>query len=105
MFVVITAWCIWLGYHADWMYQRRALLSERDVAASFTPKRCPPSLGLWLLGERGATSVFLQYNGYVGEKPDEALRKLASQLYPEAKIEEWGGTIMPLGHPGVTFGP
>jgi len=100
MFVVMTVCCAWLGYHANWRYQRRALLNERYVAVSFTPERRQPSFGLWLLGERGATSVFLQYNGYVGEKPNEALRKLASELYPEAKIEEWGGTIMPHGHPG-----
>jgi len=102
LFVVVTVFCLWLGYHVNWMQQRRALLNKQSVTVSFAPARRPPSFGLWLLGERGATGVFLQYNGWVGaewSEADEAQKKLASQLYPEASIQVWGGTILPLGHP------
>jgi hypothetical protein len=107
MFVVVTVVCVWLGYHVNWMHRRRALLNERNVAVSFAPARRPPSFALWLLGERGATGVFLQYDGWMGaewSEANEAQKILASQLYPEAQIEAWGGTIMPLGHPGQTVG-
>ena len=80
-----------------------SLLSEQNLAVSFAPPRRPPSFGLWLLGERGANGVFLQYNGWLGvewSEANEAQRKRAAQLYPEAEIEAWGGTILPLGHPG-----
>jgi hypothetical protein len=107
LFVVVTVFCVWLGYHVNWIHQRRALLNEQNVAVSFAPARRPPSFGLWLLGERGATAVFLQYNGWLGiewSEADEARKIRASQLYPEAQIETWGGTIMPLGHPGSHSG-
>ena len=102
-FVVVTVFCVWLGYHVNWMQQRRALLNKPHVAVSFAPARRPPSFGLWLLGEPGATGVFLQYDGWLGvewSEADEAQKILTSELYPEAQIETWGGTIMPIGHPG-----
>jgi hypothetical protein len=100
LFLVVTLCACWLAYYANWIHQRRALLNDRNVAVSFTPERRQPSFGLWLMGERGATTVFLEYNGWMGGTPDEAQKKLAMRLYPEAEIELWGGTIMPFGHPG-----
>jgi hypothetical protein len=96
----MTLWACWLGYYANWIRQRRELLNERNVAVSFTPEHRPPAFGLWLLGERGASTVFLEYGGWMGLKPDDAQKELARRLYPEAEIELWGGTIMPIGHPG-----
>jgi hypothetical protein len=107
-FIVVTVFGVWLGYHVNWLQQRRAFLERKNVAVSFAPVRRPPAWGLWILGEPGATGVFLQYPGWIGAKwseADEAQKVLASELYPEASIETWGGTIMPLGHPGWHSSP
>jgi hypothetical protein len=107
LFVVVTLFGCWQGYHLNWIRQRRALLDEPNVTASFTPLRSAPSIGLCLLGERGANSVFLQYNGWLSgplskavSKVDEAQKNRASHLFPEAKIRVWTGTVSFADDPG-----
>jgi hypothetical protein len=103
LFVVVTVLALWLGYHVNWIRERRALLDEPNVTASFTPMRRAPSIGLCLLGERGANSVFLQYDGWLSgplNKADEAQKSRASHLFPEAKIRVWTGTVSFADDPG-----
>jgi hypothetical protein len=93
LFVAIMLFACWLGYEVNWIRQRHALLDEQNVTASFDPLRRAPSVGLWLLGERGADTVFLQYSGWLGMELDEVQRDRARRLFPEADIRPWGGTI------------
>ena len=106
--MVVTIIGIWLGYHLNWIRQRHALLEEPNVTASFIPMWRAPSMSLGLLGERGVNSVFLQYSGWLGiawSESDEARRKRASRLFPEAKVRVWGGTIPYPDDPGTSALP
>lgn len=83
----------WLGYALNWKGQRQAFLAQPTVFAEFndTPpttlnrwhNRLPvfAPLGMWLLGERGAVSVWLPPKFWTPEREAEAAR-----LFPEAWV-------------------
>jgi hypothetical protein len=93
LFVVVTVVGCWLGYALHWKSQRQAFLAQPDVFAEFNDT--PPSTlnrwynrlpvfapaGMWVLGERGAVSVWLPPKIWSPEREAEAGR-----LFPEAWV-------------------
>ncbi len=91
LIVVMTLLGCWLGYALHWKNQRQAFLRHPHVFAEFNDT--PPSTlnrwgnrlpvfaprGMWLLGERGAVSVWLPPKCWTPELEAEAAR-----LFPEA---------------------
>lgn len=87
MFVVLTAFSLWLGYEANWMRQRRAYLSIAevyDLSETFgkTAADRPRAPGLlWLFGEQG-----VKYLVVMRRSPADFSR--AAKLFPEADCSQ-----------------
>jgi hypothetical protein len=110
LFVVVTALCVWLGYHLNWIRERHALLDEPNVTASFLPMQHAPSFSLRLLGERGANSVFLEYPDWVFPKSSESdeaqkQKQRSARFFPEAEVRVWTGTVRFADDPGKPAHP
>ena len=93
MFVVVTVFCVWLGYQLNWIRQRREFLttvSQRYfiVRPKGYVERWAPR-GLWLLAERGVSKMTIASSDEIKGQPHEefsaALVK-AKGLFPESTI-------------------
>jgi hypothetical protein len=95
LFVVVTAVCIWLGYHLNWIRQRHACLAEQEAAAA-NSVNIPRTVGeaplpLRLLGEGGIARLPLYVVVDKSKNQDrdtilpEAIHS-ASRLFPESRL-------------------
>ena len=90
LFLLVTVFCVWLGYHLNWMRERHAFLAS--LPKDWQP---PPwnthntlaPLGLWLLSETGITSI------YIAKGEDEKIN-LAPKLFPEARVYVVAGMLL-----------
>ena len=82
LFVVLTVFCIWLGYSLNWIKERRELIGypypSNDTAGPGAIEPAAPGL-LWMLGERGVAVLLIN-----AEDKEYELR--ARRLFPEAHI-------------------
>jgi hypothetical protein len=82
LFVVLTVFCIWLGYSLNWIKQRRELISypypANDTAGPGAIQPSAPGL-LWILGERGVAVLLINAE-------DKESESRARRLFPEALI-------------------
>ena len=92
LFVVVTVVCVWLGYSANWIRQRRNFLREEAISVSTEP--APILIENWK-SEEPATPFILRP---FGEEAVFAIRvpmheqetfRLAHELFPEAYIFGW----------------
>src|SRR5688572_20778819 len=80
MFLLVTVFCVWLGYQLNWIRQRHAALGEGALVVRNTcrpPARAPG--GLWLFGERGVKSIAV-------ESGSDSEVDRACALFPEAQV-------------------
>ena len=97
MFVVLTVFSLWLGYHANWIRQRHSLIDapeqtgvepEYEVALQSMSLRAPlqvetkdaPWPLLWL-GERGVYTLYIR-----DDIPKAKVTRIRA-LFPEAEID------------------
>lgn len=82
LLVITTLVAIVLGYHANWLHQRQALLATEgvyDLTEGYAaPRPRAPAL-LWICGELGVNTLAVM--SYVEIDTAEAER-----LFPEAKV-------------------
>jgi hypothetical protein len=86
MFVVVTVVAIFLGYHVNWIRQRREFLRDRPLLNPYdsflmsgkpvTPEA--PGL-LWLFAERGTNLILIP-----SDNPND--KQVAQELFPEAVV-------------------
>jgi hypothetical protein len=104
MFVLVTVFCVWLGYSGKWVKQRREFIKAHPNCRAPIPagKVLPsaPSL-LWIWGEKGEFEIYVQSPGFANEKnkdyhhknpPREAVE--ARELFPEAAIAVLEGNLV-----------
>jgi hypothetical protein len=81
LLVVVTVLCVWLGYHLNWMRQRRAMAVEHHATMVFRADETTSApAGLWMLGESGITLI-----AYCRSAEEPALDR-ARRLFPEAEL-------------------
>jgi hypothetical protein len=108
LFVVLTAFCCFLGHEVSWLKQRRQFLStygdfnrypyqsvhtSEDVGRLGVIKKCPGAPGLlWLFGEKGVNVIVMgippQDMDSTGRlrQPEPAPVATARRLFPESSI-------------------
>jgi hypothetical protein len=96
LLVVMTAFCVWMGYHLNWIRQRHAFLSEQSAVLAphldgltngEKSGYCLAPGCLWLFGENGRNSVLVSTNSETPHQiaPDDLERlREARRLFPEA---------------------
>ncbi len=80
LFVLVTALGAWLGYHLNWIRERREYLSINSITDDTvdTNDRSELPLGLRILGEQSHAVVFVM---------DEADVERIQRLFPEARAQ------------------
>ena len=99
LFVFVTLVCVWLGYSANWISQRRAILRTDGISVPEKWRRPPRPLapgGLWILGEEGFRAIIVaeQLQG----SHDDLIERV-KKLFPEANVTDGGGyciSIIPI---------
>jgi len=87
LLLVLTVVAVVLGYHANWIRQRREA-SEGWLTSYWSPppNRIPKAPGLlWLLGERGYGHIWRESTGSLTPEEEAQLAKM-KRLFPEATI-------------------
>jgi len=81
LLVLMTAFALFLGYHLNWIHQRRAAIDSGSLlAVEYSGDLSPPGPGLlWLFNERGYDTVFVPNDS-------EDTLKRARALFPEANF-------------------
>ena len=92
--MLVTVYCVWLGYSLNWIRQRRDFIEtiDRRTNASqpgYEYARSTAPMGLWLLGESGLSEVRVHKTDLKQGLPrGEFHQELADakKLFPEAEI-------------------
>jgi hypothetical protein len=78
MFVLVTVFCVWLGYQLNWIRQRRDAIRSDIILSIGTDETRPPGL-LWIFGEQGHSQIS-------SFRTDEVEINRLEELFPEAQI-------------------
>jgi len=104
LLVVLTLAACWLGYQANWIRQRHAVInaSQTDTFRCWTnyfdpfnPEAetppCAPAL-LWVFGEPGYYNLHIEMEGPIAvrDKVEQAKADRIARLFPEARVEVVG---------------
>jgi hypothetical protein len=92
LFVVVTVFCVWLGYNLNWLRQRRAVIQDSQSIQLIMEPRSAPGL-LWVFGEQGYQQLIPHYYTSAWDPPFSPadLRELRLErqrlraLFPEAE--------------------
>jgi len=107
MIVAVTLAAVFIGYHVNWIHERRAVADARkstwcrslyfsDIDRIIKPRPCAPGL-LWLFGECGVVSCTMFF-GYEPKEHftyhnrdltplEEAEVSRIKRLFPEAEVD------------------
>jgi hypothetical protein len=92
LFVVVTVFCVWLGYNLNWLRQRRAVIQDsRSIQLIMEPHSAPGLL--WVFGEQGYQQIVHHYYTSAWDLPFSPtdIRELRLErqrlrvLFPEAE--------------------
>jgi hypothetical protein len=94
MLVLVTILCIWLGYHLNWIRQRREALAWVETHgakwwASSPWEPIPAPMGLRLLGQDGVSLIDCDSMAWRSREEQDALKQRFAtyrQLFPEAIV-------------------
>ena len=89
LLVLMTALALFLGYHLNWIQQRRAVLESDAVSVSESHdsfhRPAAPGL-LWMFGEQGYQTI-----GIIGDSNREEAERLHA-LFPEGNVSWMTGS-------------
>jgi hypothetical protein len=83
LFVAVTIVAIFVGYHVNWIRQRRIALEALGISINAKDRKAPGLL--WLFGEPGHDLLFINDN-------DPEHKRRVERLFPEAEVlqqHEW----------------
>ncbi len=88
LFVVLTIFCLWIGYHLNWIRERhdaREFLREFGVIWLATGDEAPAPWRLRMLGEPGVSFFAVGFPGSSGTQFDRKQKIFEfRRLFPEA---------------------